>query len=82
MLGQVPHDEEVGIEAHGVDDAEFVFQAFTYFGITGAITVLLLQAFFTQFTQIGLGSETFGDVELGQVVAFFGDIHVAAFGDH
>ena len=41
-----------------MDDAKFVFQSFTYFGVSCTLPVTPLQAFFTQMAQVTLSNKT------------------------
>ena len=78
---QVPNDQEVGIESHGVDDAQFVIESFLDL-LAGCIFLeLYLRPGLTQRTQISLRRVSLRDSELGQVIAFESQIHIAAFGD-
>jgi hypothetical protein len=47
VAAQIPHDQEVGVEAHLVDDAQLEIEPLTDFGILFVLTVALFARFRT-----------------------------------
>jgi len=80
-LAQVPHDQEIGVEAHLVDHAQFVVQPGTDHGIVGSPAVAPAQAALAQVAQVSFGGVPRRYGEDGQVVAVRVQAHVAHFGD-
>ncbi|MPM85246.1 hypothetical protein SDC9_132324 [bioreactor metagenome] len=80
--GEIPHNEEVGVKAHLMNDRKLIFQTLTYFGVIGLSAIFADEAFFAKLAQVGLSSKAIWHRELGQVIALAGDIHIAALGDH
>ena len=78
---QVPHDQEVGVKAHVVDDLELVIQPLADVRRGGPVAVAMTRTFFAQYAQVGAGRVTFWHGELGQVVTLEAQVHLAAFGD-
>ena len=78
---QVPHDQEVGIESHLVDDAKFVIQPISVLVLAGAWTVSPVQSLFTQLSEITLGRLALRQVEGGKAVALEIEFYFRPFGN-
>ena len=81
MFAQIPYNQEIGIEAHGVDDAQFVIKSLADLLAGGLLPIATTRPYLAQVTQVGLGSVAFGNIEVRQVIALERQVHVAAFGD-
>ena len=65
VLHQIPDDEEVGVEAHLVDDVQLMFQTPPHFRVVGPIPVAAAQADLAEVPEVGFGGVAFGDGEVG-----------------
>ncbi len=59
---QIGHDQEVRVEAHLVDDFEFVVEALAHFGIVGALAIAQSQTFFALAAQFLIGRDAGGQI--------------------
>ncbi len=80
-MAEVPNDEEVLIEAHIVDDFKLVLQALLYLRLLSRFRDPAQQTLLTEFLEVACRFVFPGDLELGQVIAFAAEVHVAAFCD-
>ncbi len=81
IAAQIPHNEEVGIKTHLIDNAQFVFKAFAHLRVVGMVAKTAYQAFFAQLAQIGLRGKALGHIKTRQVIGFPFQVHVAALGN-
>ncbi len=81
IAAEIPHDQEIGIETHFMDDAELVVQALAQSTVLGPAAVAGPQPLLTQLTQIAFGGVPIWDVKVRQAVTLKIQIHVAALGD-
>ena len=81
MPAQVPHDQEVGIEPHLVDDAQLIIEPFADLLAVGAVPITKSGSLLAQIAEIGLGCEPIRDREIGQMVVLEAQVYVAALGD-
>jgi len=80
-LAQVPHDQEVRVEPHAVDDLQLVVEALDEARVGGLLPVPPTQPLLAQVTQIGLLVVTLRHREDRQVVAVILQVDVARLGD-
>ncbi len=80
MAAQIPYNEEIGVKAHVMDDAQFVVEPLADLLAVGALPVAPLQSFLAQAAQVSLGRFACWNFELGQVIAFERQVNIAALG--
>ncbi len=81
LVDEVLHDEEVGVEAHRVDDVQFLLEALAHHGIGGVLSVTPDQARFALLAQESLVVFAFRQREDRQMVAVRFEVDVAALRD-
>ena len=79
VVDKIPDDEEIGIVAHFVDDAELVVEPLCHLGAGSWIAAV--DAFFTEAAQIGLVVHARRRVEIRHIIVPEGEIEIAFFGD-
>ena len=80
VADEIPHDQEVGREPHGLDDAELELDAFEHFG-PGRDAVARLGAFDGELSEVGVFVVTLRRRERGQHRVAELDLDVGALGD-
>jgi hypothetical protein len=78
---QVPHDEEVGVEPHGVDDIQLVRQALGERGLGCPLAEPAAQPLLAQLVHVAGGRVIAGDGEIRKVVALERKVHLATLRD-
>ena len=82
-LAQIPDDKEIGIEAHPVNDAQFMVQARPQLLVVlGAVLAITSdQARFAQMAQISCRRVLLGNLKVGQMVPFRIEVDLTHLGD-
>ena len=82
-LAQIPNDQEIGVEAHAVDDGDLVLQPRPHRRVTvGALRAIAPhQPLLAQFAQVARRVVAVRHGEDGQVVALAAQVEVAHLGD-
>ena len=81
ITAKVPNNQEIRIEAHLVDDLQFVIQPLLDNWVILTRTIAALEALLAQLAKVGLRNVTGRDVELWQVIPLETQVDCAAFGD-
>ncbi len=81
VAAQVPHDQEVGFEAHLVDHVQLIVQALADLGPRSPFAKPLLEPGRAQRPQVRVGGRPVRHVERRQVVALEVQVDAAPFGD-
>ena len=75
----VPDDEEVGVEAHLVDDAQFIVEPLPHF--LGYLAVFLSDPLLAELPEVVFFGHSVGKWEYGQVIIVEYDFDIAAVSD-
>ncbi len=81
VAAQIPHDEEVGVEAHLVDHLQLVVQALADNRLFRPFAVAPDEARLAQLAQVALRSIAIRYLEMGQVIALETQVELAALVD-
>ena len=81
VTAQVPDDEEVGVEAHRVDDAQLVLESFADLGAGRPLPITATQPLVAERAHVRLRGESLRDGKFRKVVALERQVHIATLGD-